>query len=321
MILVLRALKLGDLLTSVPALRAVARAYPSERRVLAAPAWLTPLVDLAGCGFEVCDTAPLAPLDPLLHGARLAVNLHGRGPESTAILAATRPRRLLAFDLDDGPAWREDEHEVARWCRLFDAAGIPADPGDLRLTPPPGDPPAGTAGTVLHSLSGTAGTTVLHPGASTGARRWPVGRWAAVARSERDAGRTVTVTGSVDEVDLARSVARGAGLDDAAVLAGRTGLVELARVVAGAARVVSGDTGIAHLASAFGTPSVVLFGPVPPSAWGPPAGGPHLALWAGRLGDPHAREPDAGLLEISVTDVVEALDRLSSPAPGQPGSR
>ncbi len=38
-----------------------------------------------------------------------------------------------------------------------------------------------------------------------------------------------------------------------------------ASLVASAGRVVSGDTGVAHLASATGTPSVVLFGPIPRS--------------------------------------------------------
>ena len=299
MILVLRALKLGDLLTAVPALRALARAFPHERRVLAAPAWLSPLVDLSGTGFAVHDTAPLAPLDPALHGAWLAVNLHGRGPESTTVLATTNPQRLVAFDHAGGPAWRDGEHEVARWCRLLATAGIPADPADLGLRPP-----------CAASPPGPAGATVLHPGASTGARCWPVGRWAAVARSERDAGCPVVVTGSGAEVALAEEVARAAGLDRDSVLAGRTGLLELAGVVAGAGRVVSGDTGVAHLATAFATPSVVLFGPVAPAAWGPPGDGPHIPLWAGRTGDPHAEAPDAGLLEITVEDVLGALRRL-----------
>ena len=42
-LVVLRALGLGDLLTAVPALRALACAYPRHRRILAAPAWLAPL--------------------------------------------------------------------------------------------------------------------------------------------------------------------------------------------------------------------------------------------------------------------------------------
>ncbi|PSK61743.1 hypothetical protein B0E53_06352 [Micromonospora sp. MH33] len=54
------------------------------------------------------------------------------------------------------------------------------------------------------------------------------------------------------------------------MLAGRTGLAELAALVAGARLVVSGDTGAAHLATGYGTASVVLFGPVPAAHWGPP---------------------------------------------------
>ena len=59
-------------------------------------------------------------------------------------------------------------------------------------------------------------------------------------------------------------------------MAGRTDVVQLAALIARAGRVLCGDTGVAHLAPAFGIPSVVLFGPVPPSEWGPPPG---LACW------------------------------------------
>jgi ADP-heptose:LPS heptosyltransferase len=116
------------------------------------------------------------------------------------------------------------------------------------------------------------------------------------------------VTGSPEERPLAQEVVAGAGLPEDALLAGRTDLFELARLVASAARVVCGDTGVAHLATAFGVPSVVLFGPVSPALWGPPASDLHIALWAGRVGDAHASEPDPGLLEIGVQDVLAALD-------------
>jgi len=262
----------------------------------------------------VVDTPGLdRPLDASLAGADVAVNLHGRGPQSTALLAAASPRRLVAFGggggSADGPQWRAEEHEVARWCRLVEAAGVPADPGDLRLAAPAVDP------TVT-----MPGVTVVHPGASVEAKRWPTDRWAAVARSERAAGRPVVVTGSAGEAELARAVAEAAGLGEDAVRAGRTDLVELAALVAGAGRVVSGDTGIAHLASAYATPSVVLFGPVGPARWGPPADGPHVALWAGRSGDPFGTVADPGLLALSVADVLGALDRLPTRASSGSGS-
>jgi ADP-heptose:LPS heptosyltransferase/uncharacterized protein YjbJ (UPF0337 family) len=305
-----RALGLGDFLTGVPALRALRRAFPDARLVLAAPRALAPLAALSGAVDAVVDTAPLGPAPT---GAALAVNLHGRGPESHRVLQAARPGRLIAFACPAaghrGPDWRPGEREPARWCRLLTESGIPADPDDLDLAPPPARSPA-------------PGATVVHPGAASAARRWPPERWAAVARAEAAAGRRVVVTGGPDERALARRVAAEAGLPESAVPAGRTDLVELAALVAEAATVVCGDTGIAHLATAYRVPSVVLFGPTPPHEWGPPPDRPrHRALWVGRRGDPHAGVPDPGLLEIGVEVVLEALAGVqSAAAPGRPSS-
>jgi ADP-heptose:LPS heptosyltransferase len=301
-VLAYRALGLGDFLTAVPALRALARAYPGDELVLVAPRAIAPLAALAGAIDRVADAAPLAPLPAELHGAAVAVNLHGRGPQSRRLLAASRPERLISFG-EDGPEWRAGEHEVARWCRLLAESGIAADPADLAIAAPDVAPPPGVAG-----------ATVVHPGAASGARRWPAERWAAVARAEHAAGRRVVVTGGPGEEGLAAAVAGAAGLPAAAVLAGRTDLLGLAATIDAAGRVVCGDTGVAHLATALGTPSVVLFGPTPPAEWGPPPGHPwHRALWAGRTGDPHAAAPDPGLLEIGPDDVVEALSGLDRP--------
>ena len=304
-----RALGLGDLLTAVPALCALAAAFPEHHRVLAAPGVLAGLARLTGAVDEVVDCAPLAPLPRCLHGADVAVNLHGRGPQSHELLLAAGPRRLIAFGRPPHPVWRSGEHEVARWCRLLAESGIPADPADLAIAVPGLPPPAAAVG-----------ATLIHPGAASVARRWPPERWAEVTLAERAAGRRVAITGSAAERPLADRVARAAGLPGEAVLAGRTDLLELAAAVAAAARVTCGDTGIAHLATALGIPSVVLFGPTPPAEWGPPRNGRHVALWAGRRGDPHSDEPDPSLLEIRVTDVVDALERAAAAATMSAGS-
>jgi ADP-heptose:LPS heptosyltransferase len=306
-LLVLRALGLGDLLTALPALRALAGAFPGHRTVLAAPAALAPLARHSGAVDEVADVRGLdAPLDARLAGADVAVNLHGRGPQSHRLLLAARPRRLIAFANPvvpasaGGPDWRPDEHEVRRWCRLLEHSGLPADPGRLDLAPPPGPPPPGADG-----------ATLIHPGAASAARRWPRHRFAAVARAEAGHGRPVVVSGGPGEEPLARQVAELAGCPPRLTVAAGGDLLELARLVAAAGRVVCGDTGVAHLATALGTPSVVLFGPVAPARWGPPPGRPwHRALWAGSTGDPHGAEPDPGLLRITVAEVLGALDEL-----------
>ncbi len=314
-VLVLRASGLGDLLTVVPALRALADAFPDHRRLLATPAWLHPLAHHLGVVHELIpSTGPGGPpLGERAAGAEVAVNLHGRGPQSHELLLAARPRRLIAFAHPavrrgaGSPRWRSAEHEVARWCRLLTGSGIAADPRRLDMRPPGGPPPPGTAG-----------ATLVHPGAGSPARRWPAERFAAVARAELRAGREVVVSGSAGEVELAGRVAELAGLPRGASLAGSADLLALARAVAAAGRVVCGDTGVAHLATALGTPSVVLFGPVPPTEWGPPPDRPwHRALWAGTRGDPHGLQPDRGLLEISVGQVVDELVALL----GQRGSR
>ncbi len=47
-LMVLRALKLGDLLVAVPALHALRRAYPGHRLRYAAQGWLTDALSLVG---------------------------------------------------------------------------------------------------------------------------------------------------------------------------------------------------------------------------------------------------------------------------------
>jgi ADP-heptose:LPS heptosyltransferase len=312
-LLALRALGLGDLLAAVPALRALTDAFPAHRRLLAAPAVLAPLIDLLG-GWTVVPAAPLAPLPAELARPDVAVNLHGRGPQSHRVLLDRDPGRLLAFanlavpESIGFPEWRPAEHERARWCRMLEGHGVPADATRLALAPPDE--------TVVEESR-----TVLHPGAASAARRWPVERWAAVARAEVARGRVPVLTGGSEELDLVLDVARRAGLGPEAVWAARTDLRELAALVASAGRVVCGDTGVAHLATAFGRPSVVLFGPTPPAEWGPPVGdGRHRVLWAGITGDPHGRTPDPGLLAIDVADVLAALaalDELTGPQPSR----
>ncbi|HYY46533.1 MAG TPA: glycosyltransferase family 9 protein [Candidatus Angelobacter sp.] len=304
-VLMLRPLGLGDLLTAVPAMRGVARAFPDHDRLLAAPAVLTPLAALSGAIDRVVDVGPLQPLPPECDEPDVAIDLHGRGPASHRLLLAARPWRLIAFanaqvsGTERFPRWREAEHEVGRWCRLLSENGIPADPSNLDLDPPPNAPP--------HFA---VGATVIHPGAAYPARRWPPDRWVSVAAA---LGPNVVITGARAERELGLRIGRAAGIDDERIVAGRTDLLELAAIVATARRVISTDTGIAHLATALRTPSVILFGPTPPSRWGPPPDRPwHRVLWKGRTGDANAMTPDPGLLAIGIDEVLTAAATLDS---------
>ena len=213
-LLVLRALALGDLLVSVPALRALRRGFPGHRLVLATSGWLGPAVDLIGGIDALLPASGLGtPLPRPAGGVDVAVNLHGRGPESHALLDRLEPRRRIGFAAPgwDGPVWHDDVHERVRWAGLVAAYGIPADPDDVGLVRP--DPPSPAPGAV-----------VLHVGAGYVSRAWPSERFAAVARALAAQGHRVVLSGGDGERDRALAVAGAAGISTDDVLAGRTSL-------------------------------------------------------------------------------------------------
>ncbi|MFF9819153.1 glycosyltransferase family 9 protein [Streptomyces sp. NPDC014006] len=310
-LLVLRALGLGDLLAGVPALRALRRGFPGHELILAAPAGLTPVADATGAVDRLLPAA--APgravprhIDWTGPPPDLAVDLHGNGPPSHRLLQTLHPRRLWAFAHPgtpeiDGPPWWAEEHERDRWCRFVEYYGVAADPADLRLPAPPGPSPAPDA-------------VVLHPGAGAPSRCWPIERYAAVATALRERGLRVVVTGGEGEEDLVARLAKAARLPDTDTFGGGLPFARLSALVAGARAVISGDTGIAHLAVAHATRSVTLFGPVAPSCWGPPDDPRHQVLWrpGPQQGDPHGSRPDPALLRITPDDVLHAYDRLPS---------
>jgi ADP-heptose:LPS heptosyltransferase len=299
-LLVLRALKLGDLLVAVPALKALRRAFPEHRLRYAAQGWLSEALGLVG-GYELLPThgldEPLA-MEPGV--VDVAVNLHGSGPESQGRIEALQARHTIGHrsQFRDGPPWRGELHERERWVRLLEWHGIEADPLDVQLNLP-------------HVPSPVPGATVLHVGAAYGSRLWPAERFAAVAAALADAGHNIVFTGGTSEKERAVEVCSLAGLPPEAVLAGHLSLGEFASTIAAARLVVSADTGAAHLASAYGTPSVVLFGPAPPEIWGPPPG-PHVVLTRAelRLGETFSAQPDPALLAVQVPDVLAAVREL-----------
>jgi ADP-heptose:LPS heptosyltransferase len=86
-------------------------------------------------------------------------------------------------------------------------------------------------------------------------------------------------------------------------------------------RTPGGDTGIAHLATGYRTPSVLLFGPTPPAWWGPLLDRHlHRVLWHEELFDtaprraPRAgwREPHPALAAITVEEVLAAVAEVGA---------
>jgi heptosyltransferase III len=128
----------------------------------------------------------------------------------------------------------------------------------------------------------------LHPFASASEKQWPAERFCEVARYLKLWNiKPVFLAGPQDDPSAfsAHQIFRGT-------------LSDLQAVLSKAAIFLGNDSGPAHLAAAFGIPSVVLFSTSNPAIWGP---------W--RTDSEIVVAPD-GLQAVSVARVIAALERL-----------
>ena len=180
---------------------------------------------------------------------------------------------------------------------------------------------------------------VLNPGANNPAKRWPAERFAEIADGLASRhGLRVLVNSGPGEEDVARALRDTCRTADPVLLAehGQT-LASLKAILACARLLVTNDTGPRHLAAAFGTPTVTLFGPtdprwtiLPEPASDMPLPPREIRLAAGEIGpDPLGPDeladehPERCRIDRIPADLVrDAADRLLSPlqAPNAPPS-
>lgn len=149
---------------------------------------------------------------------------------------------------------------------------------------------------------------ILNPGAGWGAKQWPAERYGEVARQLGQDGLRCLVNFGPGEVDLAHTVRESSGGAAEPVSLSITQLIALTRR---ARLFVGGDTGPMHLAAALKVPVVAIFGPTDPARNGP-FGTRAVVLRSPSSITSHSRcmEPDPGLLQISVEQVVDAAKQL-----------
>jgi ADP-heptose:LPS heptosyltransferase len=317
-VLVLRHHGLGDLITVQPALRAIRHFFPGYRLVVSCPSWLISLAKHLGTADQwIADT--VTDVDPSSHrdvdasllanvrrdvsSADVLISLRTPGPELLPIVEQLAPHLVVSYRYAALPATERfpeldfTDHILMRWRRLLSMVGIEPRDEDLYLR-----------SAVPESRRDF---TIVHIGAGSGARLWPVERWAMVTRYLMSTGHRVLLTGTAAEAERVSKLRTLAGLPPECDRAGRADALELAELVAGARLVLCVDSGVSHVATAYRRPALTLFGPVPPAWWGPPPGNPqHRTLWTGRTGDTYAQEADEGLLEISAASVIDALEEM-----------
>jgi ADP-heptose:LPS heptosyltransferase len=109
---------------------------------------------------------------------------------------------------------------------------------------------------------------VIHPGAGSAAKCWPIDRYIELIRRLRATGRKVTVALGEVEIETLPPQAMEDLQRDAEVV--RPGsYLELFNLLRGARGFIGNDAGPSHLAGILGVPTIALFGPSDPRIWKP----------------------------------------------------
>jgi heptosyltransferase-2 len=269
-VLLVRFSSIGDILLTTPLVRALARRHPDAKLVYVTKRVMAPLVADNPHLAEVVTLEPDEPVQQLARRLRTYHPTHGldlHGSLRSAVL------RSLVRCRWSGYGKRKLARAVLIATKL-DAYGVRVPVAERyfeaarRLDArPDGGPPEfhvgrGATERVAQWLrtSGLAEARVaaLAPGAAHATKRWPVAHWSALAERLREAGYRSVVVGGPDDRGLAQQLVAGGAAVSAA---GEFSLQETGALLARARVVVSGDTGVMHMATGVGAPLVALFGP------------------------------------------------------------
>lgn len=154
----------------------------------------------------------------------------------------------------------------------------------------------------------------LFPGASIPEKRWGAEKYHRLATWLDQHGLLVVVVGGGQDREVGEKILAGCqGLN----LAGATSLAETAAVLQRSSLLVTGDSGVLHMAVGLDVPTVSLFGPGVADKWAP-KGEKHIVLNKKLACSPCTRFgttppcPDGGrcIQEISVDEVEAAVSAL-----------
>ena len=313
-ILIVRVDLLGDVVLSLPAVRALKRAYPEAQIDMLV---LHSTADILRAEPEIARVLVFDPgvwrrpvgllksttwrdaraLLRELRSAHYDLALSVSGDIASILTRVSGARRRFGYaseayshfltDALPGGRYQTHQHEVQYVLDLARAAGGVILPEDELLKLHVLPDAARTMSEILHRQRAEAGPrrpiVAIHAGARNGqAKRWPPGHIATLADrlvSELDA--LVVLTGAPSEEPLARAILRRT-CHPVLNLTGRTTIPELVALLAASDLLITGDSGPMHIACAVRTPIIALHGPTDPAISGPTAPDAivlHHSLW------------------------------------------
>lgn len=219
-------------------------------------------------------------------------------------------------------AYSQDDYEIDSFFRLLEPLGIEPHEVSRPFLTVPGEATE-RGDTFLGEIKERVFVTVF-PGASIPERQWGVDKFAKVAEMLAVLEIAVVVVGGGDDKGQGEAiVAGGAGLN----LAGRTSLSETAAVIQKSALLLSGDSGVLHIAVGLGVPTVSLFGPGRARKWAP-RGERHMVINKGLSCSPcttYGTTPPCPIAaqcmnDITVDEVFNAVTVLLTATGGLPSA-
>ncbi len=285
-ILALRLDRLGDFLTTLPALEALRLAAPDAHIELGVGSWNEPIARRLSFVDTVrsVDT-PWAAWGQRVRFADAREALGGEAPDlaldfqgdvRVLLLMATTHAKLRAGYGDTGGAYllthraRWDEKKSWYWQNLELVRTLfPNVEERLRPVNFVTREDRERAGSLLEESPHRAPLVGIHPSAGRALKQWEAEKFAALI-DEMSPAAHVVVTGSSGDRELVETIVAKTSSQPETLLG--TDLATFAAVVERFDVFVTGDTGPMHLAHAVGTPNVAIFGPSDPVRYGPEAG-------------------------------------------------
>ncbi|MFL5447023.1 MAG: lipopolysaccharide heptosyltransferase II [Gemmatimonadales bacterium] len=272
-ILAVRFSSIGDVLLTTPLLRALRFRHPSARITFVTK---KPYVPLLSANPHVNEVVGISRDQGLWD---LAEELRGHHFSHLLDLHdSLRSRALRALVPGNWSSY--PKHRIARAILIHTKQNVYRDPRPvaeryfsaaraLDVAPdgrPPDlfwDPPAERRVLEWFQQAGipdVARPVAIAPGAAHATKRWPLEYWEELTRRLVAQGCHVIVVGGADDAALGSVLARSAP-DQVHNAAGSFQLQETGALLQRTSAVVSGDTGVMHIATAVGAPVVALFGP------------------------------------------------------------
>jgi ADP-heptose:LPS heptosyltransferase len=269
---------LGDSICRLPAIGAAKRTYPDARVVVVADPRYREVFDGQPFINEVRTTDRSGGrLKQLRAWLRLTGQARRLRPD--LVLDLYGSKRTAALSRLSGARWRAGIYRDGRsgWYNLrasapprgghiieqmnwaVAGAGIAGEFSYVPMAVTDADRAAARRALAEVGLGDPDRLVLLNPSARVEAKRWPAKRFGMLGA--RLGLRCAVITAPGDD-GLARRVV--AASDGGAVALPALGIKQLTALVGMARVVVTGDTGVLHLATAMGTPSVILAGPTDP---------------------------------------------------------